>query len=68
MQKASAYIDNAAAGVNKDSEKVAATAKEGVKKAGEELAELGQRVKNGEVKSDDQGCRSEALSAPFDDT
>jgi hypothetical protein len=52
MQKASAYIGKAAASVDTDSQKVATSAKESVKKAGEELAKLGHRVKNGEVKSD----------------
>src|SRR6478672_536003 len=54
MQKASESIDKAAASVNDESEKVAASAKDGVKKAGDELANLGKRVKNGEVKSDNE--------------
>ena len=54
MKKASASIDKAGASVSKESEKVAASAKEGVKKAGDELEKLGQSVKNGAVKSDDE--------------
>ena len=53
MKKASESIDKAAASVSKESEKVAAGAKEGVKKAGDELKKLGQSVKSGAVKSDD---------------
>jgi hypothetical protein len=51
MQKASASIDKAAASVNKESENVA---KEGVKNAGDELDKLGQGVKRGAVKSDEE--------------
>ena len=54
MQKASADIDNAAASVKKESEKVTATAKESVRKAGEDLSALGKRVKAGKVKSDEE--------------
>ena len=54
MQKASASIDKAAASVNKESENVAASAKEGVKNAGDELDKLGQGVKRrGRVERDD---------------
>jgi hypothetical protein len=54
MKKASASIDKAAASVSKESEKVADGAKEGVKKAGDELKRLGQGVKSGAVKSGDE--------------
>jgi hypothetical protein len=54
LQTASADIDKAAVSVKKDSEKVAAGAKDSVKKAGEDLSAFGKRVKEGEVKSDDE--------------
>jgi len=52
MNKAAEQVHKAAATVKKESESVAAGAKDGMRKAGAELDELGDSVKNGTVKSE----------------
>jgi hypothetical protein len=54
MNKAAEQISKAADYVKKEADKVATNAKEGVKKAGDELGRLGQGVKKGTVTSGDE--------------
>jgi hypothetical protein len=54
MNKAASQIQKAAAYVRKEGGKVSTGAKEGVMKAGDDLARLGTEVKKGTVKSGDQ--------------
>ena len=54
MNKATEQIGKAADYVRKEADKVAKGAKEGVKKAGDELGKLGQGVKKGTVTSGDE--------------
>ena len=54
MNKAAGQISTAADYVKKEADKVTQDAKEGVKKAGDQLSELGQDVKAGTVKSGDE--------------
>ncbi len=53
MNKAAEEINKAAAYVKKEANKVAKDSKDGVKKAADDLGELGQGVKKGTVKSSD---------------
>src|SRR5262245_59284951 len=54
MNKAAAHIQKAAASVRKEGGKMAKDAREGVMKAGDQLAALAGEVKRGTVKSGDQ--------------
>ncbi|MDP3016290.1 MAG: hypothetical protein Q8N70_04360, partial [Deltaproteobacteria bacterium] len=54
MNKAAEQINRAAAYVRKEADKVAKDTREGLKKAADELEELGQGVKKGTVKSSNE--------------